>query len=296
MPVAGPPAKLGAAAAIVLAALCGLVAINFWASSPARTALTSLVGERGEGAAFDWADERNANMFAQACQEGNTAACVELAGHQEALDALNRRATADAQLSARRGRVASSRIDADGEADGDVQLRPLYSTWDRTVPLDAQYEIRELQRGDLGSTLVPAEDVAFMHDKDAVVHEAHPQGARKAFRGQELVSAPLPVRWARQGLQLLVPGGREQQQRVQNLVVDLCGPDGPYCGPTRPAEDHGADVVLTEPDEFGGWLNTKYECCPCLGRGKTRIGYDQFDHNGYYNPYTMNLCRPCGRC
>ena len=64
MPVAGLPARLGAAAAIVLAALCGLVAINFWASSPTRTALTSLVGERGEGAAFDWADERNANMFA----------------------------------------------------------------------------------------------------------------------------------------------------------------------------------------------------------------------------------------
>ena len=65
---------------------------------------------------------------------------MELAGHQEALDALNRRATADAQLSARRG-PASSRIAADGEADGDVQLRPLYSTWDRTVPLDARVNI-----------------------------------------------------------------------------------------------------------------------------------------------------------
>lgn len=62
---------------------------------------------------------------------------------------------------------------------------------------------------------------------------------------------------------------------------------------TRPAIDYGADVDLTE-----GWLNLKYECCPCLGRAdrNTRIGYDQFDSAGSYNPYTMNLCTQCNGC
>lgn len=155
--------------------------------------------------------------------------------------------------------------------------------------------------------------MSFKHQDDDLVdqkiedvlqrdHVSYPRGPHlKVFDGQELRSivqdGHLDNRLQRQGLQLVVPGGRQQQVGIlQSLVVDLCGPNSPYCGPTRPEQDYNADVVLTEPDEYGGWLNTKYECCPCLGRGSRRIGYDQFEHNGYYNPYTMNLCRTCGGC
>ena len=96
---------------------------------------------------------------------------------------------------------------------------------------------------------------------------SYPRGPHlKLVHGQELRSNPsvLYSSARQQGLRLVVPGGLEHQQGIQSLVVDLCGPDSPYCGPTRPAEDYKADVVLTEPDEYGGWLNTAYECCPCL--------------------------------
>ena len=85
-------------------------------------------------------------------------------------------------------------------------------------------------------------------------------------QGQELGSSPSSLYSSarQQGLRLVVPGGLEGQRGIQSLVLDLCGAGSPYCGPTRPDDIYKSDVVLTEPDEYGGWLNTKYECCPCL--------------------------------
>ncbi len=108
------------------------------------------------------------------------------------------------------------------------------------------------------------EKIEKIMERDGV---SYPRGPHlKLVHGQELRSNPsvLYSSARQQGLRLVVPGGLEHQQGIQSLVVDLCGPDSPYCGPTRPAEDFKADVVLTEPDEYGGWLNTAYECCPCL--------------------------------
>lgn len=225
-------------------------------------------------------------------------ACRELANNQDALNNLNLQAKANECW------------------NGDIFAAKPGSSWydefrtagDEIVPLDDRYEYNELQGQDLGNVLVPEEEVAFKHANDDLVDEkiekimrrdgaSYPRGPHlKVFGGQQLHSASQPYQ-KKMGLRLQVPGGLEQQQGIQSLVVDLCGPDSPYCGPTRPDVDgFKADVVLTEPDEYGGWLNTAYECCPCLGRGSKRIGYDQFEHNGYYNPYTMNLCRMCAGC
>ncbi len=91
-----------------------------------------------------------------------------------------------------------------------------------------------------------------------------------------------------------VGGGRQRQRQLSRLVAieePRCSQEKGNCGPTAPPVDYGADVDLTE-----GWLNLEYECCPCLGRGVQRIGYDQFNMAGSYNPYTMNLCTQCEGC
>ena len=273
---------------------CVIVAVT---QHSAPTVLSSDVSNRVENGVpvFDWSDTHNVNMFNVACAQGNGQACRDLAANQAALKELNRQGRAQSRWT---GDLSWTKL-------GDSWYDEFRTAGDEMVPLDDKYEYNELQGQDLGDTLVPEDDVAFKHQDDDledhkiedIMHrdeESYPRGPHlKVFHGQQLWSA-----LQRQGLQLLVPGGLKSQQGIQSLVVDLCGPDSPYCGPTRPSEDHNADAVLTEPDEYGGWLNTVYECCPCLGRTATnsRIGYDQFENNGYYNPYTMNLCRPCGGC
>jgi len=269
-----------------LCVLSGLFVLQL----PDRTVLV------GEVPSFDWSDTHNVNMFNVACAQGNDQACADLAANMDALDELNRQGRA-------KNRWTGNRF---SNTQDDSWYDKFRRAGDEMVPLDDQYEYNELQGQDLGSTLVPEEDVAFKHQDDDledrkiedIMHRdevSYPRGPHlKVLRGQQLWLSTLE----RHGLRMRVPGGLESQQGIQSLVVNLCGPDSPYCGPTRPSDDHNADVVLTEPDENGGWLNTVYECCPCLGRTATnsRIGYDQFEHNGYYNPYTMNLCRPCGGC
>jgi len=281
-----PEARLVTLCVLGLCALSGL----FVAQRPGRTVLV------GEVPAFDWSDTHNVNMLNVACAQGNDQACRDLAANMDALDELNRQGRAKNRWSG----------DLFWDTPGDSWYDKFRTAGDEMVPLDDKYEYNELQGQDLGSTLVPEDDVAFKHQDDDledhkiedIMHrdeESYPRGPHlKVFEGQQLRLRTLE----RQGLRMRVPGGLESQRGIQSLVVDLCGPDSPYCGPTRPSEDNNADVVLTEPDEYGGWLNTVYECCPCLGRTATnsRIGYDQFEHNGYYNPYTMNLCRPCGGC
>jgi hypothetical protein len=285
-------AKLGALHLLAAGlALCGLVVLQQHRTNVLESDVSSRVVDGVP--VFDWSDTHNVNMFEVACAQGNDMACKELAGNQEALNNLNLQAHAQARW------------------DSMVPTAPSdMNKWgDELVPLDDTYEIGELQGQDLGNTLVPEDDVAFKHDKDDLTDEkiekimrrsggSYPRGPHlKVFNGQQLRSNPVANSLQRQGLRLMVPGGLVQQQGIQSLVVDLCGPDSPYCGPTRPDDVYKADVVLTEPDEYGGWLNTNSnECCPCLGKGSRRIGYDQFEHNGYYNPYTMNLCRPCGAC
>ncbi len=74
---------------------------------------------------------------------------------------------------------------------------------------------------------------------------------------------------------------------------DPCEPGGSLCGPVRPKVDYGADIVLTK-----GWMGEKEnpECCPCLGKGSRRINYGDYPGAGFYNPYTMEMCTPCGGC
>lgn len=73
---------------------------------------------------------------------------------------------------------------------------------------------------------------------------------------------------------------------------DPCAPGGALCGPVRPAVDFGADIDLTK-----GWLGEKdpKPCCPCRGKGARLINYGDYPGGGFYNTYTMELCRSvCG--
>ena len=198
-------------------------------------------------------------------------ACRELAGSQDALTNLNLQARASARWDG--GLFApqpesSSWVDAFRTADDEI------------VQLDHKYEYNELQGADLGNTLVPEEEVAFKHANEDLEDEkiekimrrdvgaSYPRGPHlKVFAGQQLRGAeqgsPLPLHSSlqRQGLRLAVPGGSSRQHGIQSLVVDLCTPDSPYCGPTRPDVDgFKADVVLT-----GLFCLCVYPCvCICV--------------------------------
>lgn len=69
---------------------------------------------------------------------------------------------------------------------------------------------------------------------------------------------------------------------------DPCAPGGLLCGPVRPSVDYGADIDLTK-----GWLGEKdpKPCCPCRGKGARLINYGDYPGGGFYNTYTMELCR-----
>ena len=298
----GAGLKLGVLLLAASLALCLLLLLQ--QRRPTGTVLESYVSSRVVDGkpVFDWKDTHNVNMFNVACANGNMDACKQLASNQDALDNLNMQA----------------RVDKKWNYDifRNVPENDNHHEWDNSVPLDGAYDMNELQGSDMGN-FVPEDQVAFKHNDDdlkdqeierTIQHDqvSYPRGPHlKVFGGQQLSDS-----WQLGGLRLMVPGGLAQQQGIQgvtqSLMVDLCNPRlSAFCGPLRPEDakiggsygkDYKADVVLTEPDEYGGWMNVQYECCPCLGKGSRRIGYDQFEHNGYYNPYTMNLCRVCAGC
>jgi len=183
--------------------------------------------------------------------------CVD--GNQEACDEIVKH---DEALAILNNHATIERKESSHAARGKSDFQ---SMGDRMVPLAQPIPAKTLSQGDLGFYLEGHENVW--------------EDARAARR---------------QGLRLVVPGGRANQLMLERLAItgvpDRCAMDGPNCGPTRPEKDYGADIEL--PGE--GFLGIKYECCPCLGRGAQRIGYDQYDSAGSYNPYTMNLCKSCG--
>ena len=202
---------------LALAALSVLALVHLTSRWSGPVTLESFVGSRVENGVpvFDWSDTHNVNMFNQACAQGNQMACEELAGHQDALNELNRQGRAHVHW-------GSSFI---SDKPGSSAYDKFRVMGDEMVDLDDRYEIaNELQGSDLGNTMVPEEDVAFKHmddDRTDLTPEkeierdqvsSFPRAAFKVYRGQELRGmAPLSDRVQEQGLGLMVPA--EQQRR-----------------------------------------------------------------------------------
>uniref|UniRef100_A0A7S0EI18 Uncharacterized protein n=1 Tax=Hanusia phi TaxID=3032 RepID=A0A7S0EI18_9CRYP len=245
---------------LLLSLICAVV-IVFRGQNRGRNVL---IQDRGVPT-FEWSDN-NVDMFYKACREGNEAACKDLVSSDDALANLNRRASKTRIYVQPQSSEEESSYDKFRKAGDDV------------VPLAGHYNVKDMSGYDLGATLSPVEVEQKM--------VATPGSTMLRAMGVGKLYA------SRYPLALLVSQGYRQQRGIQRLAVvpASCDPDGPNCGPTRPEEDDMADVPLPPRD----WLNMQYECCPCLGQGSRRIGYDQFENSGFYNPYTMNLCHNCG--
>ena len=230
------------------------------------------------GADFAW-DNQNVGMFEEGCKAGNQRACDSLAASGEALKILNERCVtpppptifssslpptpnlhnalpsggsarcrprahartharthARSALIVRHTQPCRSRDVGDnmlvayvpeGEAqqDGGSDLAAGPMGWDENkVPLAYPIDQSDLAgAGDVGNALVPKDDPWAKKKKQAGMYGYPTQLALlQQAAGQGLARKPFYT------------------------ATDPCRPNGPLCGPTRPAEDHGGDVVLTK--------------------------------------------------
>lgn len=158
-----------------------------------------------------------------------------------------------------------------GETEKEAAISQAGGDWDENVPLAYPIEQRDLATaGDVGNALVPADS---------------PWASKEAAA----TMSGYPTQLA------LLRGAAAQSLERKPLYssTDPCRPGSALCGPTRPKEDHGGDIVLTK-----GWLGEPdpYPCCPCLGKGVRTINYADYTMAGTYNPYTMELCQLCDSC
>eukprot|EP00285_Hemiselmis_virescens_P013623 CAMPEP_0173392498 /NCGR_PEP_ID=MMETSP1356-20130122/19877_1 /TAXON_ID=77927 ORGANISM="Hemiselmis virescens, Strain PCC157" /NCGR_SAMPLE_ID=MMETSP1356 /ASSEMBLY_ACC=CAM_ASM_000847 /LENGTH=314 /DNA_ID=CAMNT_0014350309 /DNA_START=6 /DNA_END=947 /DNA_ORIENTATION=+ len=238
---------------------------------------------------FKWNDD-STEQFMAACKGGDQSACDTISSSDEALAILNKHTRADSQPlyvtidNAVQGAVPEQESQMAGE------------DWDEKVPLAYPIEKDDLY-GNLnaGNVLVPASEVRpKLGAKSSSAPVAAPR--RKQHKGIETVGLAMVPRagLARQwGLEGLARQGLARKPMYS--PTDPCRPNGPMCGPTRPAVDYGGDIVLTD-----GWLNEQTSdekaCCPCLGKGVKRINYDDYPGAGSYNPYVMEMCKVCAGC
>jgi hypothetical protein len=123
--------------------------------------------------------------------------------------------------------------EGESEEDGGSDLAAGPMGWDQNkVPLAYPIDQSDLAgAGDVGNALVSKDD---------------PWAKKKKQAG--MYGYPTQLSLLRQA------AGQGLARKPFYTATDPCRPNGPLCGPTRPAEDHGGDVVLTKvlvsPTEF----------------------------------------------